>query len=68
MRRYNFDRADWFLLGVAVALIIACILMVFIPREEKKTVPCNSGVYTLRDGNKVEMVYLEAEDTCKERK
>lgn len=54
------------LVGLVVTLITMLILSV---TSHKKAAPaCEDGWYSYTDGNVINNVYLEAMDTCKERK
>lgn len=49
-----------------VIVVLAALVLVKIANQPKTTEPtCSDGIYTIRDGNKLETIYLQAEDTCR---
>jgi len=58
------------LLGFAIGAVAGWLFLDWMSHQanQDKVQPCHNGIYSVMDGNTTETVYLEAEDTCKERK
>lgn len=56
------------LLGMLAGFALAWLVLSTIAwnyNKENAQPTCFDGIYTIRDGNKLETIYLQAEDTCR---
>lgn len=62
---------DWILTGVILGILISWLIIsiaTYNAQKENYEKPCEDGIYSTKINGEPETVYLEALDTCKEKK
>lgn len=62
---------DWILMGMVLGILISWLIIsiaTYNAQKENCDKPCDSGIYSTEINGELETVYLEALDTCKEKK